>query len=332
MKSEVAKHCDLLADNLKALKRPFWLENHLIKVVSAAAYAEKGKLVEVSELKESLKLLRKKQGIFSDFRSYNELVVGTKISFNNNQEEYVDDIIAAYKSMQKGKFFGSSYRALAATIIVDAGKSAEADEIAERTKAILDVMRSKHPFLTSDQDTCFAVLLAMSGKEMDLMMNELEEAYQILKKSFHFHDNAVYSLAQVITTFDGNVEDKCKKTVDIFTALKNAGVKYGKEYELASLGALIDIDLSLDELVSEVKETEKYLKSKSGFKGLQMSTRTRLMFASMVLASVYGKNDTSAETAAVQGTVATVIAQEAAMLMIMMAASSASVAAHSSSN
>ncbi len=332
MNSGVVKKCDLLADNLKALKMPFLLENHLIKVVSAAAYAEKGKLVEVSELKESLKLLRKKQGVFSDFRSYNELVVGTKISFSSNQEQYIEEIIAAYKCMQKGKFFGSSYRALAATIIVDAGKSAEADEIADRTKAILDVMHSKHPFLTSDQDTCFAVLLAMSGKDMDSMMNELEESYQMLKKSFSFHDNAVYSLAQVITTLDGNYEHKCQKAIDIFAALKNAGVKYGKEYELASLGALIDIDLSMDELVAEVKETEKYLKGKPGFKGLDMSTRIRLMFASMVIASVYSKNDASAETTAVQGTVATVIAQEAAMMMIMLAATSASVAAHSSSN
>ncbi len=329
MNNEVLSQCDLLESNLKALNMPFLLEPHLIKVVSAATYTSLKKSIDVQLIKDSLKLLHKKQGIFSDFRSYNELVVGCRISLNNNPEQYINDIIDVYKHLQKGKFFGSSYRALGATIIVDAGLINQADVIATRTEEILDAMRSKHPFLTTDQDTCFAVLLAMTGKNVDSLMEEIEAAYKILKKSFSFHDNAVYSLCQILTTYEGTYEIKCNKVIEIYEALKNAGVKYGKEYELASLASLINIDMDKNDLAIEIKETEKYLKSKSGFKMLDMPTHSRLLFAAMIVAAASKKQNANAETAAIQGTIATVIAQEAALMMAMVAVSTASAAANS---
>jgi hypothetical protein len=329
MKDRIQRRSELLVENRNLLHKDFRLENGLITVIAGAAFAQKDRTADPDRVKECRKLLRDRQGAFSQMRGNNELVISAKMAVSPNPEQYLDNLVEIYEKFQKGKFFSSSYRVLAASTICDAGKASQADAIVEKTNEILKGMNSKHPFLTSDDDTGFAVLLAMTEKSTESILEELEESYQILKRSFSFHDNAVYSLAQVLTTYDGDAVAKCKKAVEIFEAFKETGYKYGKEHELPSLGILINLSDNIGDIVGDVIEVFESFKGQKGFGVLDMSKQTKLMLGAMIVASAYGEDRSTANAAVANGALSIIIAQQAAMLAVI-AATSASAAASSS--
>ncbi|MCR5665970.1 MAG: DUF4003 domain-containing protein [Eubacterium sp.] len=123
-------------------------------------------------------------------------------------------------------------------------------------------MKEDHPFLTSDSDFCFATVLSLTDKSVDQIVEELETTFQNLKPNFKYHDNAIHSLSQVLTSYAGDPDDKAERSLTLYEALRVAGIKYGKETELASLGTLLRVKMAPDVLAKEIAETSDYLKSK----------------------------------------------------------------------
>lgn len=329
MKTTVQRRCELLVENRQLVSKASVLECSLLRAVAAASYTEKDMSTDVDQLKDCIKLLRKKQGAFSYLRGNTMLIIASRMALSGNPEGYLDDVIAVYKVFQKGKFFGSYYRVLASMSICDAGRSAQAEEIIEKTNALLKEMSKSHPWLTNEEDTSFAVLLAMTDKSIDEILTELEESYQYIKKNFSFHDNAAYSLSQVLTTLDGSYDQKGDKALEIYNAFKEAGSKYGKNYELASIGALVNTDMNTEDLVSEVIDVAEFLKGKKGFGALEMDRYTRLMLGTMIVSGIYSNEKASLSASVTSGALATVIAEQLCMYVAIMAAST-SVAVSSS--
>lgn len=329
MKTTVQRRCELLVENRQLVSKASVLESSLLRAVAAASYTEKDMSADVDQLKDCIKLLKKKQGAFSYLRGNTMLIIASRMALSGNPEGYLDDVIEVYKVFQKGKFFGSYYRVLASMSICDAGRSAQAEEIIEKTNALLKEMSKSHPWLTNEEDTSFAVLLAMTDKSIDEILTELEGSYQYIKKNFSFHDNAAYSLSQVLTTLDGSYDQKGDKALEIYNAFKEAGSKYGKNYELASIGALVNTDMNTEDLVSEVIEVAEFLKGKKGFGALEMDRYTRLMLGTMIVSGIYSNEKASLSASVTSGALATVIAEQLCMYVAIMAAST-SVAVSSS--
>ena len=332
MKDTIRKRCDLLAENWGLIHKVFFLENNLMTTVAASSYAEKEKTVDPEFLKECHKVLTKKQGIFSEFRGSREVLVAAKMALSGNPEGYIDDVVAVYNKLKDGKIWDSTYKAIAAMVIVDTGKANEADAIIAKTKEIMEGMKKDHPFLTSDEDTSFAVLLAMTDKSVESILAELEESFQYIKKDFSFHQNAAYSLSQVLTTYPGDAQSKKEKALELLRAFEAAGTKYGKDYELASIGSLVDIKVNTNELVDEIVEVADYLKEHKGFGSLSMSKISRLMFGTQIVSQFYSADEYKTDASVIAGTVAKVVAEETAMFLAIIAASSASITASSSSH
>jgi hypothetical protein len=329
MNEKIQRRSELLIENRNLMHNAFRLENGLVTVVSGSAFMEKDKNADPELVKECRDLLRQRKGVFSDMRGNNELLISTKMAVSGSPERYLDDIIEVYDNLQQGKFFGSSFRVLAASIICDAGKANEAGAIIEKTNEILKGMKAAHPFLTSDEDTGFAVLLAMTDKSVETILAELEESYRTLKADFSFHDNAVYSLAQVLTAYEGDSKEKSKKALEFFEAFKDAGHKYGKDYELPSLGVLVNLGDNIGEIVADVIEVAESFKGAKGFGVLDMSKQTKLMLGAMIVSGVYGEENHVVNASVEGSALAMLIAQEAAMVAIMCAASASAVSSSS---
>ena len=137
MKTTVQRRCELLVENRQLVSKASVLESSLLRAVAAASYTEKDMSADVDQLKDCIKLLKKKQGAFSYLRGNTMLIIASRMALSGNPEGYLDDVIAVYKVFQKGKFFGSYYRVLASMSICDAGRSAQAEEIIEKTNALL---------------------------------------------------------------------------------------------------------------------------------------------------------------------------------------------------
>ena len=325
MREIVQSRVDLLLENQKAMRKAFCLEDSLTTGVVAASYAEKDKAIDTDSIKEARKLLKKKQGIFSDLRAYNEITISARMALSGNPEKYLDELSEVYDKLKKGKLFGSAYRVLAAMTVVDLGRFSEADRIVERTNEIMKGMLKQHPFLTTEEDTCFAVILAITNKSVEDILDELEESYKRTKK-LSINGDSAYSLSQVLTAYTKSAEEKADKAAQLLDAFKAVGITYGRGFELPSLGVLIGIDADKDEIVKEVIEVSDLLKGKMGFGFFDLFDNSRLMFGSMLVSGAYLAGDCAANASGIGNDIGRVLALETVIFITMMYIVSMSVA------
>ena len=201
----------------------------------------------------------------------------------------------------KEHFFASEYLSAASMMIADVVRKDQYEAAAKRTRQIYDLMKREHPFLTSGEDSVFAAMLAMSGLPDERIVSETESCYDILKETF-YSSNAVQSLSHVLALCEGAPKEKCRKTVDLFEALKKSGCKYGTGYELATLGVLAMLPenrgdsflrpkSAVDDIAEDIVSADQFLSGQKGYGVLGVGRKQRLMHAGMLVISDYVKSD-----------------------------------------
>ena len=316
--------CDLLAENTVSVKKGFsWWERSIVQVIAATVYTNEGRRVDAQRMKECRKVLRNNHGIFSDFRKCLELMIVAKLAIADNPEAYLCEVQDIYAIVRNGKFFGSEHMVMAAMNIVDSGYK-DANEIAAKTVAIFAQMKKRHRFLTDNTDIPFAALLALTDKNIDQIIDEIDWLYDILKGQFRFYYNNVHSLSQILAISSGSVEIKCNNTIEFYDALQANGIKYGKGIELPALGALVNLNMPAMAIATEIKDASNYLEGKKGFGNFTMGKHLRNIFATILTASIYACNDAAIGTSIISRAIAIIVAQQVAMMTacsVMMATS-----------
>ena len=321
MLSTLQERCELFIQNRDAVKSAFGWENTYIYPICASIFTSKNMTVDAARMKTCLELLKEKTGIFSNFRGADRMATVSMLCVSENPERQMEQMLTVYDSL-KEVFWGSEYLALTASAIAQLAEPAEYQQIAQKTREIYNRMKAAHPLLTSGEDSAFAALLAMSGLDEAHIAQEMERCYEVLKPHF-FSGNAVQSLSHVLALGEGRAEDKCGKTLELFDLLKNRGYKYGKGYELPTLGALAILDASASTLVDEIIEIDDYLKAQKGFGAFGVGAKQRLMYAGILAMNGRIPETHTIQTAALNGIVSLIIAQHVAMCASMAAASAA---------
>lgn len=328
MRADLLKRCELLVQNTIAIKSAFKWENSYTYPLCAEMFTEKNAHADAGRMKYCMDVLKNNTGVFSNFRGTIKLAIVSKLAIMRNMEQKLQDMLAVYKGLNK-YFRKSEYLALTASIIVETTDPLQYDEIIYRTHEIYTEMKQEHPFLTSDEDTVFAALLAASKLEAAHIENEMEACYAILKPQF-FYGNAVQSLSHVLAMGEDSAEVKCSKFMALLENLENRGCKYSKGYELPALGPFAILNADMDAVAGEIAEVNLYLKDKSGFGNMSIGTKQRLMHAGVlvlndVVSYVTAQSQTAAQTAAINSVIALVVAQQAAVCAAVTACAAASV-------
>jgi len=311
MIEELQKRCDLFIENRDSIKAAFKWDSAYIYPLCAFIYTAKEMRVDVDLLRNCLDLLKQNTGVFSNFRGTSRLATVTMLSLSKAPEEKMERMLNIYSKL-KELFWGSEYLVVTAAIIADLAEPGEYEQIAERTRTMYNHMKEAHPFLTSGEDSAFASLLALSGLDIDYIVQEMEKCYQILKSSFHF-SNAVQSLSHVLALGDNPAEQKCKRTLELYEYLKDHKYKYGTSFELSTLGVFALLDADIETLAKGIMEVDDFLKTKKGFGGFGVGARQRLMYAGMLTICDYVPAVRTMQTAALTGIVSLVIAQHVAI-------------------
>ena len=325
MNFAVREKCDLLLQNRNELTKVFKFENNMMGIVASQIYVDAGRRVEPARLKECKKMLEKNTGILSSFRSTAKMIVISKMAVSDNPQQYLATLKNVYSKMTKGVFADSGYLIQASILICDAGRADEADSIIAKYRVLYKKMSKKHPMLTSSEDISYAVLLAMTDKDVDTIISQIEECFHYLKKEkkINVGANEIQGVAEVLALANGDLREKCDKVALIYETFKKQGVKYGKYYnQFASLGTLTDIEIDTEELVNEIIETSNYLKHEKGFGGFSMDGKMRLVFAVMLVGGVYTRNSEVTNNSIITSTVALVVAEQIAVMICIMAATS----------
>lgn len=326
MNAELEKKLELFVENRQKVAKAFVLENDINYLISSLILTIKNKSVDIEQMKEARQILAGKASAFSSLRNSMEMTVLTKMAVENNPQGYIDSVREVYDKLVGKRIIEYHSFALAALSIVDLGKKNDADMIIAKSWDILARMKEEHPILADEYDLTFTILLAMTDKDVDTIIREMEECYNYLKKELKIKadSNSIQSLCELLLLSDGDLKEKCDRASAIFNVFAEHKMKYGSYYEFASIGALVALDVDKDELVETVIEVAQAMKQHQGFGMFSIDTKTRLMFAAMLVAQdISDKKDLLYEYAVnnmvINNSVAMIIAEETAALICCMA-------------
>ena len=122
---------------------------------------------------------------------------------------------------------------------------------------------------------------------------------------------------------DGDMQSRCDKATKIYDTFKDHKHKYGRDHEFESLGALVDINVDTETLVTEIIEVADALKKHKGFGSWSIDQKMRLMFAGFLVSQEYSDPSTSVTGTVLSNTIAAVIVEEIVITMCIIAATTA---------
>lgn len=323
MKQELVNKCDLLSQNNKVINKLQSFGMTMMNLSGALLFTQNDIEVNKEEFKLCEKLLKDRTGIFSDFRGNVKIPVICKMVLADNSEEYLDKLERLYKLLKHIKWGGNEHKIMAAVAIADNCDEADFDKYVDRTEEIYKRMKEGHSFLTSDEDLPLAAILATSDLDVNKLINDMEDCYSILKTKFH-DSNAVQSLSHVLSLGDKSPVEKCNKVFDIFDELKAEGHKFGTGYELSVLGCIAISDISVDEIVKLIGETDDYLKKQKGFGNFSLGSKERRMFAAQLVSLDYNNNYGALNSVVVGSALTMTIASQVALMICITSACVAS--------
>jgi len=323
MRESLRDICEGFIENRDKLKGSISGGNGYIYPVCAAIFTDKRQKVDVKRVQECKELLKQNTGFFSSFRGTVKLPMISMMAVDPNPNEKLRKALNIYESL-KEHFYASAYLPVAAMVIADVEGNDNLRDISARTRGIYKLMKKEHPFLTSSEDSVFAALLALSKLKDEEIVKETEACYQLLKREFT-SGNAVQSLSHVLALGEGTAEEKCGKVIDLYRGLKNKGSAYGKHYELSTLGVLALLPVDMTSLITDIIEVDDFLSRQKGYGFFGLGKKLRLMHAGMLVSSDYigNKDNLMMNSAVLSGTVALIVAQQAALVATIAATSAA---------
>jgi hypothetical protein len=306
---------DAFVENRNIISKGFKFESDQLSVAAALVFANAGVKADIDKMKECRTILKGKTKALSGFQGMVELILLSKMSLQEDPGLYFDDVLRVFEMIKSSKIVEHYEEIMAAVNVVDMGRVNDVDAIVAKYKDLMEKMKKEHPFLTGKDDSPFAILLAMSDKDVDSIITEMEECYNYMRENFKAGRNATQGISEVFTLYDSDVKTKCDKAIQAYDLLKERGAKYGKDHEFASLGILADVNYDLNNLVDEIIEAADYLKSNEGFGNWSLGTSERLMFAAVTTAGIYDEK-ANALGNSMANTIAVVVAEEIEMLAI----------------
>ena len=257
MKAELQTLCDLFIANRDIARQAFKWDSDAVHPLCANIFCARGMTMEMDRLEQCKEIIKNQTGILSNFRGSLRPALAAMLAIGERPEEKMSRALENYRIL-KQDFWGSEYLALVAFLLTDIAPVSQAEEKAGRGKAIYQRMKKEHPFLTSSEDSVFAVMMAFSEKLDDALIEDMEACYQGLKQKFSIGDS-VQTASHVLAMAPGTPEEKVDRVISLYEALRNAGVKYGRYYELATLAALAVMDVDLPKVTAEIQEVDELL-------------------------------------------------------------------------
>ena len=286
MKPELEALCMNFIASRDAVHKAFRLDDSSLFSACANIFCACGKTADTDRLKECRKILKKHTKPFSRFR-------GRKVrSFLSAVLSLADDpenrmtLANEYYHMLKRQFKGTEYLILAAFLLTDlAGINLTQGEAA-RGKELFRRMNQKHRILTNNTDSVFAMLLVYSEKTDDKLIEDMEACYIALKTVFSSSGD-VQTMAQVLSSSAGSADEKAQRVSELYNALLEADVRYGRSGELAPLAALSLTDTPVPVLAGEIREVYTFLENQKGYGSKEEDLNRRAMHAVMIVSDQY---------------------------------------------
>ena len=306
--------CDLLTDNYASMSKDnSWSSSYII-LAAAGEYMAHDAMFDKQRMDSSRSIIKSGAGIFSDFRGMTEYIIRARMSLSDDPQEYFDRMRKIYEILRPG-IFGSEFGILASMIILGGVAPLADEETAERTRTIFKAMNQKHRILTAENDMPFAALMAVSGKDIEVLIERSENAFSYLKGRLKVSSDTIQTLANVISVSKRDVVQLCDRIIRIHEILRTSRHSLGRGEASMILASLADNDIDENELAEMVIEAEKYLELSHPFKGFfGLGKEQCRLFASMCVANAVNEG----ESVGVESVVSASVQISAAISLLMV--------------
>ena len=287
MKPELEKLCEDFIANRDVVKKTFRWDNASCYPVCANVLCAYGITADPDRLKECRDVVKKHTRPFSKFRGQVKPILSCMLAHGEDPDARMD-LANDYYRLLKRKFRKSEYLVLAAFLAADLADRSLTEETAARGKEIFRLMNRNHRILTNKTDSVSAVLMAFSGKTDNELIDDMEAYYKVLKT--RFSGSAAQPAAQVLSMVSGTPEEKAQRVIELYDALQEAGVNYGRSAEIAPLAALSVSGIPVSALVEEIKDADAFLEEKQESKKDE-EKKDRALQAAMIVSDQYANTE-----------------------------------------
>ena len=308
----------------EAVKSVFRMESTYSYPAAANLYVTADRPVDPEKLADCKQLIKSEAGIFSNFRGSILTPLACKLALCEDPQKRWERASANY-AILKEHFMRSEFLALAALLLTDSAEDSDVPALAARGKALYRRMKKEHPFLTGQEDSVFAILLAESPKSDDELIADAEACYRLLDERF-LKGDGIQAASHVLAMIDGVPTDKAGKVIALYDAIRAAGGKYGKNWELSALAAFAADSAPVETVVNEMLEVDAMLEGQSGYTVFGYDRKTRMMHAAMLVSAYHMRGRDGIVNAAAQQSAIAMIAAQQAVICASIACSSAAAA------
>ena len=311
---------ELFERNRAAISKKFMFEKNLMSISAALIFTGADEEADTDKLKECRSILNSHTGFFSEYRDTVKLALISQMALSYDAEQYIEDVKTVYKKLHKGHFKDNSYMVLAAMLLCELGRQNDADEVVKKHNELMERMDKLHPILTDSSDISYVILLALSDRSVDTIIEDIEACLEYLKKTqkIRIGANSAQGLGEILALTDGDMTEKCDKVIALYNGLKESKAEIADGTGFSSLGMLIGIDEAPETIVGEIMETDEFLNgcklfdTKSGYKTQQ------LLFAELLVASSRGASTSVISNAFINSSFGIIKAQQiAAMISVI---------------
>lgn len=237
---------------------------------------------DAEQLRQTRKLYKQETSPFSSFRGAAMPALITKLSLSPEPTKHLESVKAAFLELKNAGFWPSDYLVWAASLL----STSEANDHAYTVKAreIWLDMRRVHRLLSSSDDVCFAVMLAMYIDSVSDCLTRTEAAYAALRERFGGL-NVAQAMSHVLA-MGSDVEAGARRSIAIFDALRADGLRCGRTAGLIMLAALslLIADDETDKTACDLVELDAALHGEKGFSNFKVGKDQRLLYAAALLA------------------------------------------------
>lgn len=286
MKPELERLCAAYIANRDAVKKAFKWDNNELFSVCANIFCACGQAADADRLKACHAIIREHTKPFSKFRGGKVRSILASMLAMGEKPEVRMELANEYYRLLKRRFRGTEYLVLTAFLLADLADRPLTEETVARGKELFERMNRKHRILTDQADSVFAMLLAHSDQTDDEVIEGMESCFQALRERFS-SKGGMQTAAQVLSMTAGSPEEKARRVIDLYDALTEAGVKYGRSSALAPLAALSLADTPIPTLTEEIQAADAFLQTQDGYGARETDEETRALHAVMIVSDQY---------------------------------------------
>ena len=309
--------CRLQIENEKIIRKASFLELDDIIKVGALFYTVRDITPDAEKIRACKEILKRKTGIFSNFRGFLQFAIQVKMAISPDPEAYLDAVLAIYKKLAEGRILPGEIVAMTAMTIYDLAGDRDADSVIATVRKAYAEIKQKHKFLTDENDLSYIAMMVLSGEDVDRKLEEAEMLYVTLKERFRMPSDTAQSAAMVLSLSRKPVEQKVESFISFYKALKEVKHATSKGKSMSVYAAFTDLDAPRELLVNEVGEADDWLKHQKGYGILSSSDVRRVMAAALVLQQHELQRTVPVHTEAAT-VVAQLIAEEVIFMMILL--------------